>query len=369
MKQWSAQVAIENPEDRRQRAFVISYRPASDLCSCQTHASELTARVTLALFGLSVTPCRTRIRLLRILQQARVTLRGLVPTTTVGAPWVDTYDFSIHERGPSASVNFFWFNQHRGKDGEGKPYVSAHKLRWFTDKRFRQAVLHGLNRQGLIDALLFGKGEPLTSIIAPAQGRWHNPNLPRYEYDPERSRALLGESGFKWDRLGNLHDAEGVPVSFELLLVESPYYDKIGVTFVENMKELGIEVKLQRADFATLLSRTDGTFNYDMTILGWGSSSAAYDPSGSKALYLSSGAFHQWHPKQTEPATEWRRGLMSYQYTGTHVGYGETLSHALRQAILAEELPFSMGSLLTHVGLKTNGETSMCQGQVHALEY
>ena len=62
----------------------------------------------------------------------------------------------------------------------------------------------------------------------------------------------------------NLHDAEGVPVSFELLLVESPYYDKIGVTFVENMKELGIE-EAQMADFATLLSRTDGTFNY-MTI-------------------------------------------------------------------------------------------------------
>ena len=46
-------------------------------------------------------------------------------------------------------------------------------------------------------------------------------------------------------------------------------------------------------------------FNYDITMLGWGSSSAAYDPSGSKALYLSSGQYHQWYPEQPEPATEW----------------------------------------------------------------
>ena len=77
----------------------------------------------------------------------------------------------------------------------------------------------------------------------------------------------------------------GARVRFNLLLVESASYDQIGVTFVENMKDLGIEVRLERSDFATLLVRTDDSFDYDMTILGWGSSSAAYDPSGGKDLY------------------------------------------------------------------------------------
>ena len=70
------------------------------------------------------------------------------------------------------------------------------------------------------------------------------------------------------------------------------------------MKDLGIEVRLERADLL-LLKRTDGAFDYDMTILGWGSSSATYDPSGSKALYLSSGKYHMWYPNQKTPATEW----------------------------------------------------------------
>ena len=68
-------------------------------------------------------------------------------------------------------------------------------------------------------------------------------------------------------------------------------FDTIGVTFVENMKALGISVKMERCDFATLLRRTDDTFDYDMTMLGWGSPDASYDPSGSKALFLAVGNF------------------------------------------------------------------------------
>ena len=183
-------------------------------------------------------------------------------------------------------------------DEAGKPYLSTHKLRWFTDKRFRQAVHYATNRQGIINALLFGKGEPLTSIIAPAQV-WLS--RLRYDYDPVKARDLLIESGFYWDEQGKLFDHEGNPVEFTLLLVESASFDTIGVTFVENMKALGISVKMERCDFATLLRRTDDTFDYDMTMLGWGSPDASYDPSGSKALFLSSGQFHQWYPEQSNP--------------------------------------------------------------------
>ena len=96
--------------------------------------------------------------------------------------------------------------------------------------------------------MLFGKGEPLTSVIAPAQGKWHNPDLPRYDYDPEKARDLLIESGFYWDAQGKLFDREGILVEFTLLLVESASFDTIGVTFVENMKALGISVKMERCD-------------------------------------------------------------------------------------------------------------------------
>ena len=170
-----------------------------------------------------------------------------------------------------------------------------------------------------------------------------------------KAKALLQSAGFYWDTDRTLKDRNGEPVRFNLLLVESDRYDQIGVTFVENMKDLGIEVTLERTDFATLLKRTDGTFDYDMTILGWGSSSAAYDPSGSKALYLSSGAYHMWNPRQEEPATEWEAridDLIHLQEQTLDKKQRIAYMHEV-QAILSEELPLLFGySPYGYVGIK-----------------
>ena len=267
----------------------------------------------------------------------------------------DIYDFSIINRGPSSSVNFFWFNLNPESSEDGVPYIEPYKFAWFSDKRFRKAILHGFNRKGIIDAVLFGKGEPLHSIIPPAQGEWHNPNVTKYAYSPERARELLQSIGFTWNSEGQLFDGSGNRVSFNLLLVESANYDQIGITFVENMKDLGIEVRLERADFATLLKRTDNTFDYDMTILGWGSSSAAYDPSGSKALYLSSGKYHMWYPNQKSPATEWEARidtLIKLQEQTLDRKQRIAYMHEV-QAILSDELPLLFGySPYSYVGIK-----------------
>ena len=360
-KQWSTQTAIESPADIVGTGpfTVYSYKPGERLVLTPNPHYWKADRDGQRLPYLDYL-------ILKFVAESNTAVAhfatGKSDASGIGADdyeWVkqaaETYDFTIFERGPSASVNFFWFNQHRGMNDKGEPYVPPHKLRWFTDKRFRQAVLHGLNRQGMINALLFGKGEPLTSIIPPAQGKWHHPNLPRYEYDPERARELLREAGFYWNDKGRLIDSEGLPVEFTLLLVESASYDKIGVTFVENMKELGMFVKMERADFATLLRRTDDTFNYDITMLGWGSSSAAYDPSGSKALYLSSGQYHQWPPEQIEPATEWEARideLIGLQERTLDMDQRIAYMHEV-QAIMAEQLPLLYGfTPYGYVGVK-----------------
>jgi peptide/nickel transport system substrate-binding protein len=351
LKQWSTQTAIEEPgEVVGTGPFVIhSYRPGERLVLTPNPHYWRADRAGQRLPYLDYL-------VLKFVAESNTAIAhfatGKSDASGIGADdyeWVklaaETYDFTIYERGPSTSVNFFWFNQHPGSNEEGVPYLPEHKYRWFTDKRFRQAVQYGTNRQGMINALLFGKGEILTSIIPPAQGKWHNPNLPRYDYDPKRARELLREAGFSWRDDGQMIDSEGVPVQFTLLLVESAFYDKIGVTFVENMKELGMDVAIERSDFATLLRRTDDTFSYDITILGWGSSSAAYDPSGSKALFLSSGQYHQWYPEQPEPATEWEARideLIGLQERTLDMEKRYAYMHEV-QAILAEELPLLYG--------------------------
>lgn len=361
LKQWSTQTAIEEPQSIVGTGpFVIrSYKPGERMVLTPNPHYWKADRAGQRLPYIDYF-------VLKFVSESNTAVAhfatGKSDASGIGASdyeWVrhaaDTYDFTIYDRGPSTSVNFFWFNQHPGSDDNGVPYLEPHKYRWFTDKRFRQAVQYGTNRRGMINALYFGKGEPLTSIIPPAQGRWHNPNLPKYDYDPVRAKELLSEAGFTWDEDGQLIDVGGIPVAYTLLLVESASYDTIGVTFVENMKELGMDVTIERSDFATLLRRTDDTFDYDITILGWGSSSAAYDPSGSKALFLSSGQYHQWYPEQPEPATEWEARideLIALQEVTLDLEQRIAYMHEV-QEILADELPLLYGfTPYGYVGIK-----------------
>ena len=361
MKEWTTQTAIESPE-----AIVglgpfkiFSYKPGERLVLEPNPHYWRADRAGQRLPYLDYL-------VIKFVSEANTAIAhfatGKSDASGVGADdyeWVkkatDVYDFSITNRGPSSSVNFFWFNQNPESSEDGVPYVEPYKFAWFSDKRFRKAILHGFNRKGIIDAVLFGKGEPLHSIIPPAQGEWHNPKVNKYEYSQEKARELFKAIGFRWNSEGQLLDAFGNQVSFNLLLVESASYDQIGITFVENMKDLGIEVRLERADFATLLKRTDGTFDYDMTILGWGSSSAAYDPSGSKALYLSSGKYHMWYPNQKTPATEWEARidtLIKLQEQTLDRKQRIAYMHEV-QAILSDELPLLFGySPYSYAGIK-----------------
>ena len=361
MKEWTTQTAIESPE-----AIVglgpfkiFSYKPGERLVLEPNPHYWRADRAGQRLPYLDYL-------VIKFVSEANTAIAhfatGKSDASGVGADdyeWVkkaaDVYDFSITNRGPSSSVNFFWFNQNPESSEDGVPYVKPYKFAWFSDKRFRKAILHGFNRKGIIDAVLFGKGEPLHSIIPPAQGEWHNPKVNKYEYSQEKARELFKAIGFTWNSEGQLSDAFGNQVSFNLLLVESASYDQIGITFVENMKDLGIEVRLERADFATLLKRTDGTFDYDMTILGWGSSSAAYDPSGSKALYLSSGKYHMWYPNQKTPATEWEARidtLIKLQEQTLDRKQRIEYMHEV-QAILSDELPLLFGySPYSYAGIK-----------------
>jgi peptide/nickel transport system substrate-binding protein len=60
--------------------------------------------------------------------------------------------------------------------------------------KVRRALYHAIDRQAIVDAVLFGYGEVATSFVPEGQ-MFHNPDVPTYEYDPEKARQLLDEAG------------------------------------------------------------------------------------------------------------------------------------------------------------------------------
>lgn len=257
-------------------------------------------------------------------------------------PWVkgfsETYGFSIFERGPASSISFMWFNQNGGEK-DGKKFVASHKLKWFQNKAFRQAVITALDREGIVKGVWFGRGVVLNSIISRANKKWHNPNVRKYSYNPRESLKMLFSQGFKLNASGELFDAEDNRVEFSLLVADgSKNSTAIATTIVDNLKTIGIKVDLVFLDFAAIVSKIDDTLDYEAAMMGF---TGGGDPSGGKAIYRSDGFLHVWNPRQKTPATDWEKAvdeLVDSQET--------TLDENLRrqkvakmQEIFSEELP------------------------------
>jgi len=66
----------------------------------------------------------------------------------------------------------------------------------FNNLKVRQAVAHAINKQFIVDKLLFGYGQVTHSEVPSALTWAHNPDVPQYEYNVDKANQLLDEAGY-----------------------------------------------------------------------------------------------------------------------------------------------------------------------------
>ncbi len=249
--------------------------------------------------------------------------------------------FQLAELGVGTELSFLWFNQNTGTNMAGKPIVAPAKLKWFRNKKFRQAVSCAIDRDRMVREIYQGRAQPTYAFISAENRKWNNPNIPRFGYDPARARALLAEIGIQ-DRNGDgvLEDEQGNAIEIVFnAAVGNPGREKTAVMIQEDLKKLGVKPDLQLLDFKTLLDKINLTFDYECAAMGLGG--GGLDPASQIRVLKSNEELHQWFPFQKTPSTAWEAEidkLMDAQM--------QTLDFAQRkngfdqvQAILAEELP------------------------------
>ena len=85
-----------------------------------------------------------------------------------------------------------------------------------ADRRVRQALMFGLDREQLTERL-FGGHQPVAhSNVNPLDRAW-SADVPVYAHDPERARALLDEAGWTEGEDGVRRNAAGEPLAFTLM--------------------------------------------------------------------------------------------------------------------------------------------------------
>ncbi len=276
------------------------------------------------------------------LQQGTIDIADRIRTSDYAALKTADGPVKPFDAGPGLATDHLWFNLNPAKS-TGESIESTPKHKWFSDKRFRQAVSYAVDRNSIAANQLQGLATPIYGFVPAGNKAWLDPNLVKREYDLEKSRALLKEAGFvQRDNGGKpeLVDAQGNRVEFTLIVpADHEARNKMAAVLQEDLAKLGIAMQVAPIDRPEVTKRWSVTFDYDAILMG--TSPTGTDPTGSSAFLKSSGAVHQWRPKQKSPATEWEAKIDQLVTSISEESDREARRKMFYeiQAIMAEESP------------------------------
>jgi peptide/nickel transport system substrate-binding protein/glutathione transport system substrate-binding protein len=125
------------------------------------------------------------------------------------------------------------------------------------DHRVRRAIAYGINREAVSEAAFFGYGSPLLGPPTVSSAWYYNKGLANtFSYDPAKAKQLLTEAGY------------GSGFNLELLTYQGlTIYTTTAQIIQANLKEIGINVNIQLAEWANVVERKNKG-QYDFLIYG-----------------------------------------------------------------------------------------------------
>lgn len=266
------------------------------------------------------------------LQAGGVDWMGLTPIQYTRQTLTPYFEKNFNKfRYPVFAYSYLGFNLCLRRDESGK-CVERHP--WFGDKRIRQAIAYAIDKEEIVDGVLFGLGRPATGPYVP--NTWpYNPDVKRYEYNPEKARTLLAEAGWLDTDGDGLLDKDGRPFAFTLLTNMGNTLRMKTATIIQwRLAMIGIKVNIRALEWSTFINEFIDKRRFEAVVLGW---SIGLDPD----------QFDIWHSSKTK---EKEFNFVSY----ANPEVDELLEKGRRtfdirerkkayfriQEILAEELPY-----------------------------
>lgn len=126
-------------------------------------------------------------------------------------------------------------------------------------KDVRQALLHAINRQLIVDTIYYGRGKPAVSPIFSTNKLFFTDDVKKYPYDPALAKKLLDQAGFPEKSGGR----------FTVNLLAAAWFEenaKLGQFLKQAFEDVGIKVNLDSVDRATALKRIYGDYDYDIAV-------------------------------------------------------------------------------------------------------
>jgi peptide/nickel transport system substrate-binding protein len=143
----------------------------------------------------------------------------------------------------------------------------------FEDARVRRALTMAIDRQSIIDGMLFGYGDIANSTVPPIFWNYDPEAGEGLRYDPEGARRLLAEAGWM-DRNndGILEDEQGRPFRFTMKTNQgNQTRADVAEKVQSDLRRVGIVAEPRIVEWGTLLDDINNprVRNFDAVIIGW----------------------------------------------------------------------------------------------------
>jgi peptide/nickel transport system substrate-binding protein len=130
------------------------------------------------------------------------------------------------------------------------------KVKPFDDVRVRQAMAHAIDRQAVIDLVMFGYGRPIGSHWSPSTPYYVDLTA-RFPYDPDKARALLAEAGYP----------DGFEATIKLPAIYS-YSKRAGEVIADMLAKVDIRLKIEIVEWGQWIDRIFKKKEYQLTMIG-----------------------------------------------------------------------------------------------------
>lgn len=142
------------------------------------------------------------------------------------------------------------------------------------DRTVRLALAHAVNKQRLIDEVMFGLADPGLTLIPTGLGSFYNSTIKDYAYDIEQANRLMDNAGYRDtnnDGLREMPDGSR-ELSFRLQWPDSNLYARQEAELLRFMwSQIGIDVVMEQVNSDLLTDRCCPAFDYDILLWEWGS--------------------------------------------------------------------------------------------------
>lgn len=195
---------------------------------------------------------------------------GTIPSTDYEA--IKSMDFIKTTSGQPSTLQFLFVNHDNLKD-----------------KRVRQAISYAIDREMIVKDILKGQGEPVDTFFS-SFNPYRVPGWKVTERNVDEAKKLLKESGYDVKR----------PITFNVP-TGNKVREQAAVVIAENLKEIGLEVKIEKMDMPTCMSKAKSG-EFDLAMMG--DTLVPTNPIYDLPFFITSGNFNRYSNPEIDKIVE-----------------------------------------------------------------